>query len=425
MFDVGVAPYLVEPEAWGELPPGPGLAALLSTMRLSEVDDWSLVEVVRGWERVVSWAAAQQLAAVAELAGRRPAEQSGGGPNGSISEFAIDEVAAALRLSRPAAGARLHLAVDLAGRLPATAAALHAGEIDVPKARAVVEASTPLDPPAARAVERRVLPRAGRQTLGQLRASLARATLTLDPAGAQARHERAMTGRRVAVTPQPDGMAELWALLPADGAATIRRALDTAARQCPGDDPRSMDARRADALVDLVTGGSAGRHPDPGGSRSGARVSVTVPATTLLGLAEEPGELTGHGPIPASMARRIAADGTWRRILTDPASGTVLDVGRTTYRPPAGLADHVRVRDGTCRFPGCRQPAGRCDLDHTTPFPEGPTSSGNLVALCRHHHRLKHNSRWRVEQHDDGTLSWIAPTGHRYTTAPQHAATDP
>jgi Domain of unknown function (DUF222) len=421
MFDVGVAPCLVEPDALGDLPPGPGSAAMLTTVQLGQIDDWTLTEVIRGWERVMAWSAAEQLAAVAELARRRPPDglASSGSDCGhpglaSVSEFAVDEVAAALRLSRPAAGARLHLAVDLAGRLPDTAMALRAGDIDVPKARAVVEATTALDGPTAAAVEGRVLPRAGGQTAGQLRANLARATLTLDPAGAQNRHEQAMTCRRVTINPHQDGMAELWALLPAEGAAAVRAALDVAARACPASDTRSMDARRADALIDLVTAG-------PSGARPAAHVSVTVPATTLLGHTDEPGELAGHGPIPASMARRLAVDGTWRRILTDPASGTVLDVGRTTYSPPAALAGHVQARDGTCRFPGCRQPAKRCDLDHTTPYPQGTTSADNLAALCRHHHRLKHDTQWQVQQHADGTLTWTAPTGHQYTTQPHQA----
>ena len=148
---------------------------------------------------------------------------------------------------------------------------------------------------------------------------------------------------------------------------------------------------------------------------------VTVPAGTLLGLSDEPAELAGHGPIPTSMARRLAGDGTWRRVLTDPASGAILDVGRRSYAAPAALAEHVMARDRTCRFPGCRQPARRCDLDHTVPYPHGPTSDGNLAALCRHHHRLKHLAGWQVEQPAPGVLLWTSPSGHRYRTDPPAA----
>src|SRR5699024_2787342 len=116
-----------------------------------------------------------------------------------------------------------------------------------------------------------------------------------------------------------------------------------------------------------------------------AHVNVTVPLTTLLGLTEEPGELAGYGPIDAGTARRLAADGTWRRIVTDPASGAVLDVGRTTYRPPADLDAHVRHRDQSCARPGCGASAFGCDLDHTVDFhragSRGATSHDNLGPL--------------------------------------------
>src|SRR6266511_96609 len=70
-----------------------------------------------------------------------------------------------------------------------------------------------------------------------------------------------------------------------------------------------------------------------------------MPATMLMGLTEHGAELAGYGPIPAQVARELAADGTWRRLLTDPVSGHLLDYGRTTYRPPAALADFIRARD--------------------------------------------------------------------------------
>jgi hypothetical protein len=152
-------------------------------------------------------------------------------------------------------------------------------------------------------------------------------------------------------------------------------------------------------------------------------VRVVVAATTLLGLDDAPGELAGHGPIPADLAREIAADptGTWQRILTDPVSGALLDVGRTSYTPPAAMAEHVRVRDRTCRFPGCRQPAERCDLDHVRRYPDGPTSRCNLCTECRHHHRLKHESDWQLDNDPDdpAVMTWTSPAGKSYTTRPR------
>jgi hypothetical protein len=242
-----------------------------------------------------------------------------------------------------------------------------------------------------------------------------RAVLRVDPDGQDRRHRAAREDRRVTLTPLPDGMADLTATLPAEQATAIYQRVADLARRAPADD-RSADARRADVLAGLLlgtrdTGGTAATRP---------LVHVTVAATTLLGLDDEPADLAGYGPVPAAVARRTAADpsGTWRRLLTDPVDGTLLDHGRRTYRPPVALADHVRARDVTCRFPGCHHQAATADVDHTVPYPEGPTAAGNLGALCRHHHRLKHKTQWTVSQRG-GAFTWTSPTGRRYTRHPE------
>ena len=150
-------------------------------------------------------------------------------------------------------------------------------------------------------------------------------------------------------------------------------------------------------------------------------IHVTVPLTTLMGLHDEPGELAGYGPIPAPIARQIAADpdSTWRRLLTDPVSGTLLDYGRRTYRPPAPLAGFLRARDGECRYPGCRRPAVACEIDHVQPWQHGgATSEDNLCCLCVRHHDLKEQLGWQVVLHPDRQLEWITPTGHHYWSRP-------
>ena len=73
----------------------------------------------------------------------------------------------------------------------------------------------------------------------------------------------------------------------------------------------------------------------------------------------------------------------------------------------------------TCRFPGCDQPAEVCDIDHTVPFPLGPTHPSNCKLLCRYHHLLKTFwTSWHDVQLPDGTVHWSSPTGHTYTTTP-------
>ena len=124
-------------------------------------------------------------------------------------------------------------------------------------------------------------------------------------------------------------------------------------------------------------------------------------------------------PVPAVVAAALAAGGTWRRLVTDPVSGAVLDVGRRRYRPPAALADAVRTRDASCTHPGCEVPARRCDIDHIRPWSQGGTTSlDNLTLLCQAHHYLKHSPGWSLTRTADGGLVWRTPTGARYRRDP-------
>lgn len=134
-----------------------------------------------------------------------------------------------------------------------------------------------------------------------------------------------------------------------------------------------------------------------------------------------PGHLPGHGPIPAALCRELAADNTWRRILTDPNLAHVLDVGATRYQPSTRLAEYIYSRDQHCRFPGCRRPAHRCEIDHTIEFSIGGlTIRFNLSALCKKHHKIKHLQGWDLMQDPDGsgTLTFLTPSGQMYRTRP-------
>lgn len=218
--------------------------------------------------------------------------------------------------------------------------------------------------------------------------------------------------------------------------------------------PRSTGQLRADVLAALLLDGEPARMPEHLRGIRG-QVVVTVPVLALLGgAARSPGdawsddspgagaapgaerpagaagcaELAGYGPIPVSVAERIAAGApSWSRVLTHPVTGTVLDHDRTTYAVPADLRRRLRARDGTCRFPGCRRRAERCDLDHTVAWSEGgSTAAANLAHLCRHHHVLKHRrgplGRWQVRQRSSGTregvLEWTSPAGRVHVTYP-------
>ncbi len=386
--------------------PGPDAVAGLSLLDPGVLSHAGRVDVLVALERQLAWLAGVQAQVLAAMAA----------DDGSEDRWVREEVGCALRLSALTAQRRLAVAETLAQTLPETGRALHRGRIGYLHAMTLTEATYGLDADTAAAVEARVLPRAGGQTLAEFKRSVRRAVHTLNPARVEEQRAHAMTERRVCVTARDDGMAELWALLPAEGAAAVMAAVDCLASVTSATDPRSADQRRADALVDL---GVAALHDPLLPKARGLRPSihVTVAASTLLGLDEQPGELAGHGPIPASLARRLAADdtGTWRRLLTDPATNTLLDYGRSTYRPPRDLTEYVIARDGICAFPGCSRNAARCDIDHRIPYNKGGnTTPENLQPLCKRHHRLKHEAGWALEKPANDAYRWTSPSRHRY-----------
>ena len=131
------------------------------------------------------------------------------------------------------------------------------------------------------------------------------------------------------------------------------------------------------------------------------------------------GLVAGYGPVTAETARLLAMDGIWRRVVTDPLSGAVLDVGRARYRPPAELAEHVRSRDRTCVRAGCSADARGCDLDHTEEWGDGGvTSDANLDPLCGRDHQVKTDGGFRLVQTAPGEFRWVTPTGHTYEVRP-------
>jgi hypothetical protein len=200
------------------------------------------------------------------------------------------------------------------------------------------------------------------------------------------------------------------------GAGVAGGASDSAndSEVAPGEH-RSMDMKRADALTSIATWSLQQSTVDVKLHRRPVTVNVTIDLPTLLGLAENPGQLAGYGAIPASVARALASDGKWQRFITDPQTGTLLDFGRESYEPPQALIDFLIARDRTCRFPGCRHSAARADLDHAQSWESGgKTSPENLGALCRRHHRLKTHGGWKLKSHSDGACTWTSPLGKIY-----------
>jgi hypothetical protein len=147
-------------------------------------------------------------------------------------------------------------------------------------------------------------------------------------------------------------------------------------------------------------------------------VDVIVKLTTLAHLDDDPGWIPGWGPVIADIARQIAHDQqtnpTWQWSATDD-SGQLLHHGQTRRRPTASEEAFIKARDRTCRFPGCRRPAKRCDIDHRRNHAHGgPSHRGNACTECRHHHRLKHERQFEVHPIGPAGFMWQAPDGRLY-----------
>ena len=217
--------------------------------------------------------------------------------------------------------------------------------------------------------------------------------------------------------PAPQGNG--WSLPTTTTSSSSRRSLPTTGgRTLPGSSGWSLPE------PDLAT-----PVPQPAASFSAAPISQAA-ASTSASLSAAGGVAqvrigARSTAVPALTAWALAAGGTWRRLVTDPASGTVVDVGRTRYRPPAGLADLVRARDRVCVFPACQTPAERCDIDHLTAWSQGGTTSlDNLATLCEAHHRLKHTPGWALTRDQaTGTLSWHTPDKTVYQRHPDGTIT--
>ncbi len=175
-----------------------------------------------------------------------------------------------------------------------------------------------------------------------------------------------------------------------------------------------MDAHRADAMTAIAALFLETNEDQVMNHGRPITVNLTIDLPTLLGLCENPGQLSGYGAIPAAVARELAADGKWRKFITDPTTGNLLDFGRESYLPPQALRDFLLARDKTCRFPGCRRSGVKGEIDHAIPWEEGgETSRSNLGLLCKRHHQLKTHGGWKLESFEDGSCEWTSPLGKK------------
>jgi hypothetical protein len=383
-----------------------------------------------------------ETAVVASLTAADPADVGDPGPHGWDAATVarrelVFELSAALRIPERTIEGLLEEAQALVAVLPATLGALRDGDVSFRHATVMLDQALSLPEPARAGFEEALLPHAKELTVGKFRRRAVSSRERLHPVSITERHTAAMEERRVWVECREDGMADLTARLSAEVAlAAYARLTDIAKGQTGPDDTRQLGQKRADAYADLLLCGdtcAAGDEPLLSGVTAGAgnagvghgirpEVAVTVPVLTLLGLDQEPGELTGYGPIDPETARRLAERApSFMRILTHPVTSAILDVDRERYRVPADLRAALRLRDGTCRTVGCNTPASRSDVDHTVARKDGGlTRVGNLSHHCPQHHRFKHHTRVRMRNLPGGEIEMTTPSGKVYVTRPEN-----
>jgi len=420
---------------------------LLSTVESSErIIGASMALRAARIDQLRLWSEAMTATASSPTGSSDGASSSSAGPRGWTAAVRgrrelVFELASALRIPERTAERLIWESSRIVHDLLETNTALRDGEISYRHAQVMVDQTATLPDEASAEFERELLPFAKILTVAKFAAVARKKRESLHPESITERHTAAVEERRVWVDPREDGMAFLTAQLSAEVAfAAYDRLTEIAMAQRSPDDARTLAQRRADAISDLLIDGdtcgvAAGgaEAADAGSAREGtghgvrAKVLVTVPVLTLLGRAETPANLEGYGPIDPEVARQLAANApSFARVLTDPVTSAILDFDRTKYAVPADLRMVLRVRDETCRAPGCNRAARRCDVDHSVDWANGGTTcAGNLSHLCAFHHNLKHHTRVRLRNLGDGRIEWKTPSGRIYVTHPANTVGSP
>lgn len=407
--------------------------------------------------------------------GRGPAA-----PRELVESAVFGEVQAVLGVSDGWAGTLVALTRRLRDVLPETLDALESGRLDLIRARVLAEATAVLDDSAARGVQEKLLPAAGDAPWAGLsprawRARVQRAVMRADVEAAHHRRKEAYERRLVFTRSTALGMAEFLATGDAADVAMAEQVLTDLARARPaaadGSDAdgvdaveetpnpqRSMDQRRVDAFFDVFRRIRDGEDLPKVPVRRQRELGLVLHADTYFGdgpAAADPGEVRGAGgsapmdPVTAREQARATAEqsavnvllvdlagvlqrvvplpkapaGGWTRQLLDEAVrarlGDLVPLSCESYPPTVAIAEHVRARNPRCTGYDCPRRAARCDLDHDTPWPRGPTDVINLGPRCRRQHEIKTRGLVRTQLHPDGSVDHRMLSGLTLTTRPE------
>ena len=433
------------------------------------------VDYLAALEKQSGWFNVWMQNAIVVVAGNEPSRVDS--MYSGVDDSEREEIATALRMSSSTAQGRIDVARTLTQYLPGAIAALAIGDISPAHANVIARESAQLirqgvAPEVLKLIEDEAIAHAEFHTPAQVANKVRSCIAMFAPDQFEAAAVEEKSTRKVSYYPNANGMATIVAFLPVPDAQTIMLAIDRLANKTNGvakeklrafqaqsgyrmrantesafpagsstnskssdaelnvgncdslpnfnltdfsaDLMDPMDAHRADAMTAIASMFLATNEDQVMNHGRPVTVNLTIDLPTLLGLSENPGQLSGYGAIPAAVARELAADGKWRKFITDPTTGNLLDYGRESYLPPQALRDFLLARDRTCRFPGCRRSGIKGEIDHAVPWEEGgETSPRNLGLLCKRHHQLKTHGGWKLESFEDGSCEWTSPLGKK------------
>ncbi|WP_426246674.1 HNH endonuclease [Nocardioides sp. LHG3406-4] len=426
----------------------------------SELPDTAaaVLAFARSRRQVADRAEAELLVAACEWADLHPAESvsdaaaftvPGGGEHEEpvagpgaplVAELCIPEFGAVLGLSTTATKQLIGQALELRHRLPRLWRRVQAGDLPAWRARRIAETTihTGLSREAAGYVDTQLAPFAHRTTVSAVDRLVDAAVARFEPQRAAAEAARGAESRHVTIEDQQVSFAGTMRVT---AELDLADALDFSAAVTHGADvlkalgsEESLDARRAAAVGELartqLSLDLAASPPVEEVAQQPSRNQGTPPAPARQVVLHV--HLTEDDPVarlePGTLTTLDQVRHWCTRSHTQVVIKPVLDLNEPIvcegYQPSPRLREQVILRDQTCVFPWCTRPARGCDLDHIVPREHGgPTSTANLAALCRRHHRLKTHSAWTYVRTGPAAYTWTSPHGHTYDRDP--AGTEP
>jgi hypothetical protein len=442
---------------WSEVS-GAELAMLIAGTDPTRLSGSETVEMLKACDRLTSWAQAQTArvtVAAAEAVGceldKEPLFQGIEGRE-SRDRWVADELATALHIAPNTARYRLFHAQTIVVDHPRLIEALQSGHLTWSQSLVLSDAVRGISADTDERVQElgealldAVLPTADRYPPARLRERTRHLLMRLDAEAAAARRKKNVRERTgVHVWNDEDGLATLGITGPAidihalkkrivDHADALKNAHEAHLAQNRDESPlvdelghiasppeeRNIGQWRlaaALAAVGLAPLGIPAASTDPtsvDGARTipGLDIRIVIDLPTALGLAHNPADMPGYGPLDPDLARQLAASADWKRWITDPITGHLLDDGNRRL-PTAALARFINARDARCDAPCCGRVA-RLDIDHIPTYAKArATRADTLTRTCVRHNRSREKARWFApEQH-----TWVTALGRQYTT---------